>query len=309
MPKDQLFSDMRYDGLPLNERMADMHFARQGRKFRRRNSLSIDKPIGKLRQTLKGQRKPSNQHLSPLFAKLPYEIRIEIFKQVLLDTTGAVFIHTIPFTNDYESFHTLRIKACEPDLGTPPSLDDLDRVGPGVLNMPGLDTVLLRTCRAVYSEALPLLYSQIQFIFRNPRHLIAFSHTIPRAHLEHIRSVRLDFSKLSSVYVREYRRSIITFKTPLLQPMQESFRIIRLMRQLRSCYILFRISSDYLWIDPEVGVILKDLQEYYERIRGATYTQCKVHLLVYENFVGMELVHQNTERGLLEMEKDDIILG
>jgi diadenosine tetraphosphatase ApaH/serine/threonine PP2A family protein phosphatase len=150
------------------------------------------------------------------------------------------------------------------------------------------------------------LYSQTQFIFRNPRHLIAFSHTIPQTHLGHIRSLRLDFSKLSSVYVRESRHSIITFKTPLLQPMQESLRIIRLMRHLRSCYILFRISTDYLWLDPEVGAILKDLQEYHERIRGATYTQCRVHLLVYENFVGMELVHQSTERGLIEIEEDGL---
>src|SRR6478735_1064626 len=84
--RDHLASDMRYDGPPVNERMSDMHFAQQRRKFRRRSSLSIDKPCGKVPNFFKIQKRTSIQALWPLLAKLPYEIRIQIYDNALSDT-------------------------------------------------------------------------------------------------------------------------------------------------------------------------------------------------------------------------------
>ncbi|KAF2438420.1 hypothetical protein P171DRAFT_491091 [Karstenula rhodostoma CBS 690.94] len=295
-----------YHGPPVNERMSDMHFVRQGRKLRRRNSLSIEKPVGKIRQTLKILKKPFNQHLSPLFAKLPYEIRIQIYEKALSDT-GAVCIYTAPITDDWDSFHKLRAADGLLHLGIQPSPQYMTRISSGLMGRIEsyhLSIALLQTCRLLYSEALPLLYSYNQFVFNDPRRLVALSHSIPRTHFEHIRSIWLDCSKLGwRTYGPGPNRGYYmrTFVTPSLVPIQEFLCVIRILRELRSIYILFSIRNDDSRPRVEIGWILKDFQEYHGKIRGATYTRCKAHLLVY---VWPELVHHNTERGLIEMEGD-----
>lgn len=300
-PRDQLASDLRYDGPTVNERMSDMHFARHGRKFRRRNSLSIDKPVGKLPQILKRQKKPSNQYLSPLFAKLPYEIRIQIYEIVLSDT-GAVCIYTVPITIHNDRFHRLEATDCLLYLGTQPSQQELDRFGSSPMKSVRLNRAVLQTCRLVYSEALPLLYVYNQFVFNDLRHLVAFSHTIPQTHFEHIRSIRLEYDERQWQWSGRFDKR--TFAKPLREPMQDSFRVIRSLRRLRSIYILFKVHTDGgddNFPRPDVKVIMKDLHEYHEKVRGATYIQCKVHLLVY---VWPELYHQSTEPGLIEIKED-----
>ncbi|KAJ4356760.1 uncharacterized protein N0V89_004796 [Didymosphaeria variabile] len=287
---------MIHNGLSVDERMSDLHFARQGRKFNRRNTLSTEKPGGgKVKEILSHHKRTSSQHLSPLFAKLPYEIRTRIFQQALFDT-GAVFIDTVPITSHRGSLHKLRVRACELELGTPPGLGDLYKVSPShLMRKSRVDTALLRTCRLVYKETLPMLYAQTRFVFKDPRHLVAFSHSIPRTHFEHIRSIRLDFSEISKAYQSDNR----TFVTPFLEPMQEFLGVVRLMRRLRSIYIVFRIAKHMRVPRSEVDILLEDMQEYQERIIGATFEQCETHLLV---FFWAKLVHQRVERGLLEVE-------
>lgn len=298
-PLDRVVSDMRYDGLPVHKRMADTHFAREGRKVNRRNSLSDLKPVGRFTPMFKRKKQASEQTQSALFSKLPVEIRVEIFKQVLFDT-GAVCIDTVRINPDvWYSFHKIRARDCNVKHSILPGHDNSDPVGI-LVSESRLDIALLRTCRLVYIEALPILYAQTQFVFQDPRHLVAFSQCIPQTHLQHIRSIRMEFSQISSVYVRERRKTIYTFKIPLYRPMKDFLGVIRLMQRLQSVYITFDIQGWRSHLYPDLDEIVGDMQEYQERIRKNTTTQCRLHLVVYRD---PELVFQRTERGWIDPEQ------
>ena len=305
-------SDLAYYGLPAHKRMADVHFAREGRKVQRRRSLSDQRPATRLARIFKSKQRLSNQADSSLFSKLPSEVRVAIFKYVLFDT-GAMFVDTVRIDPDnWDSLHAIQTWACELDSRSPDEFSDLTSVDPGIRTSPSqLSIALLQTCRRAYVEALPILYSQTQFVFKDPRHLISFSHSIPSAHFTHIRSIRMDFSKLSNF--RERRPgsadsvSFHTFVTPLRRAFQEYFRVLGTMTRLRSIYITFRIlakvhnsTSDLRLSQKEYEELLEEIQEYHKRTRDATTALCTVHLLVYHR---KNLICQKSERGTTDLEK------
>ncbi|KAF1970948.1 hypothetical protein BU23DRAFT_570217 [Bimuria novae-zelandiae CBS 107.79] len=310
-PEDQRTRDMIYDGLPVYERMADMHFAREGRKINCRNSLSDVKPVGRFSQAFRRQKELSEQTRSPLFSKLPYEIRREIFKDVLFDTrvvfsdregilldTRSVLIDTIPINPDkWDSFHKIRVQTCHLNLGGP-----IDSVVTG--HKVRLDLSLLLTCRLAYMETLPMLYAQTQFVFNDPKHLVAFSRSIPQTHFAHIRSIHMGFRKATAFQENcastgefvKYR----TFVVPLRRPMKEYCEVIRSMPRLNSVYIAFRATARVRVRDAQFQKMLHEMQEYHGKIRGATTTGCRVHLYVWRM---EELVYQTSDRGLIEPER------
>lgn len=311
-PFDQVASDMAYNGLPVHKRMADMHFAREGRKLNRRKSLSDQQSAARLTRMFESKKRLSNQADSPLFSKLPFEIRVAIFKYVLFDT-GAMFVDTARINpDDWNSFDAIQTQACELDSRSLNEFSDLKSIDPGLrVNPSQLSLALLQTCRRVYAEALPVLYSQTQFVFKEPRHLVSFYHSVPATHFTHIRSIRMDFSKMSNF--REYNRELSkfvhyhTFVTPLRRPMEEYFRVLRSMARLRSIYITFKImakvhnsTSELRLSQADFEEMLKEMQEYHKRTRDASTTLCTVHLLVYHR---KKLVCQKSERGTIDLAK------
>lgn len=299
------------DGLTVQMRMADRHFAREGRRFDRRESLTSEHHAGKVARIFKGRKKFSKQSASALFSKLPFEIRSAIFEYVLFDT-GAVFVGTTRINpDDWHSFHKIQTGACELELQVPPDFSDLQTVSPGFPVFPSrLSLALLQTCRLAYIEAIPILYSQTQFVFEDPRHLVAFSRSIPPPHFAHIRSFRLQFSKMTNYddWHKELRRFVDsnTFITPLRNPMQQFDSVLRSMQRLRSLYITFKImakvqqSTRLRLSQADFDNLMIEIHKYHERTREATTSLCKVHLLVYNR---KKLVCQKTKRGLIEADK------
>lgn len=294
-----LASDLRREGPSVRERMSDMHFARKGRQWKRRKSLSSVEPASSLSRILKKSKTSSSQQLSPLFAKLPYEIRTQIFEYVLFDM-GIILIDTIAISSIRRSFHKIRAQTCSRDLVSPKDIGYLDMfgpdglAGPDSLTRPHINVALLQTCRRVYQEVIPLVYANTHFFFKDPRHLIALSHSIPRTHFQQIRSIRMDFSKVGSMYFG--RREFRTFKIPLFWPMQEYFRVAGQMLQLRCLYIVFRIGAGML-PDTEIGPLLEDIQEYHRRTLESVFSQCKVHLRV---IAGIDLIYESADHGFME---------
>ena len=78
------------------------------------------------------------------------------------------------------------------------------------------------------------------------------------------------------------------------------------MQRLRSIYITFKImakvqrSSRLRLSQKDFEGLLTEIHDYHERLREATISLCRVHLLIYNR---KELVCQKTEPGLVEAEQ------
>lgn len=86
-------------------------------------------------------------------SKLPLELRVMVYRSVL----------TLKKNSDIKNAHRL-----------------LDRHPPIMADectfLESIDAALLRTCRAVYQEAVHILYGINRFLFRNPRDIQTFAH-------------------------------------------------------------------------------------------------------------------------------------
>ncbi|KAF2652281.1 hypothetical protein K491DRAFT_57101 [Lophiostoma macrostomum CBS 122681] len=195
-------------------RVKDTEYQLREEKLTRRKSLSSQRT----RLFRKAKIQEMDQLQSPLFSKLPAEIRIKIYSYLLADNS-TVHIWT-------EKERPIRLK-CRCDLQTetdpiPISIDCVndessedmhlecfayysiagDIVNSGALgrgyaafeegNQVQLSMLpLLRTCRRVYKEALPLLYAEHTFTFVQERDFINFARSVPRSHLGMIRSLNI----------------------------------------------------------------------------------------------------------------------
>lgn len=109
---------------------------------------SVDDMLTRIKMEPERPFKP--QKRSPLFKLLPPEIRHMIWAQVLvspdiIQSPNRLLTSKTPLlTNEYHP-------------------------------IPGLDAVVLRTCRAVYNEALPILYGRNTFFFTSSHALFEFA--------------------------------------------------------------------------------------------------------------------------------------
>lgn len=183
------------------ERMASIHFELKGQHVERRQSLSIGAPT--TQRTWRRKKRVSDQAASPLFSKLPVELREKIYEYALLDT-GAVFCYHDRMYVDsgkvdeepepgywYDGSRYLPVPkkaSCLPTIGGPFEVcPDVRLPKSGAANCS-----LLRTCRAIYTEALPILYGNTQFVFSSRFALSAFLKTTPISKLQQIRSIRVE---------------------------------------------------------------------------------------------------------------------
>ncbi|KAF1948685.1 hypothetical protein CC80DRAFT_299207 [Byssothecium circinans] len=165
--------------------MSNIHFEHKGRKISRRNSLSIGQPTKPWTKLL--SKKVSNQTTSPLF-KLPLEIREMIYEYSLIDDRGG-YIETWDW-KDTRFLHLVTSRRTQ-DRKMLVECLCLDRRGER-RSKAFLRSALLRTCRRIYTEALPILYAKTQFVFFTGRVFNAFSLHTPSSHVQHIRSLRIN---------------------------------------------------------------------------------------------------------------------
>ncbi|KAF2678545.1 hypothetical protein K458DRAFT_423002 [Lentithecium fluviatile CBS 122367] len=254
--------------------MSAVHFEHRGRKINRRNSLSVGKPVKVWARLFR--KKTSSQSESPLFSKLPPELRFAIFELALVDT-GAVHMH-MGYTHRsgwtlYEDSRFMRIQAmsCDLNVETPLQLEKEDHA---LLNDYS-STTLLRTCRLIYTEALPILYSNNQFVFGHVNMFTTFTRNIPKSHLQYLRSIR--FFQVRHPLKRYQNNNKL---------MGNWTEIIGTLNNLKSIHLVFEPRWD--------ANTLEQAQESIDMLRSATSTQCRVH--VYELKQGI-LVSQRVEQG------------
>lgn len=170
------------------EYMSDLHFKHQRRKNGRRQSLSIGAPNTSIGTwTTKPRKKPfSDQRQSILFSKLPAEIREKIYEYALLDTRG-IFWH---LNERLGKRPLLESTPCLPTSGFSVAVGYYIHTR----HYKSSFRTLLQTCRLVYTEALPLLYCNTQFVFDGDSAFFAFASTAPTAKLQMIRSARIDYN-------------------------------------------------------------------------------------------------------------------
>ncbi|PVH92602.1 hypothetical protein DM02DRAFT_270296 [Periconia macrospinosa] len=174
--------------------MTDIHYQHKEQRLKRRQSLSIASStdtsswIKKLRgKTTSNQ--ASNQASSPLFAKLPVEVRERIYEYVLLGS-GAVQWY---FPQAYTAMRKPLSLTTMPCLATDGGLENIhSQTSREETGASGCS--LLRTCRLIYTEALPILYCNMQFAFETAGSLRAFSCITSTSKLEMIRSARIDIA-------------------------------------------------------------------------------------------------------------------
>ncbi|KAL8823801.1 MAG: hypothetical protein Q9191_005537 [Dirinaria sp. TL-2023a] len=137
-------------------------------------SSSIDKP------------KSSESCPCPLFGKWPLEIRELLYKLLLV--AGHITHPGQLVENDVTTFVYKEHEK--------PS------------NCLGIDSTILRTCRRIYNEALPILYGHNNFVFDNPRSIEAFRQESLVDMLLDSRSGEFNTSKLSTLSVEGFSETV-----------------------------------------------------------------------------------------------------
>jgi hypothetical protein len=202
-------------------RTANVHFEHQGRKVKRRSSLSIGQPTTPWRKLR--QKKASSQRDSQIFSTLPPEIRELIYEYTFMDT-GAVLVGTCREdkfrrinARPYTQIQTVFLDN-ESDITCQPPRS---RSG----------SALLRTCRLIYTEALPILYARTQFVFEEHRSSLRyqfnlFNQVMPTSHLQHIRFLGLSYD----LYMpSQYNNITETF--------DQYFQLVQSLKNLRTLYM------------------------------------------------------------------------
>lgn len=147
------------------------------------------------------QQNTSNQSQSSLFARLPPEIRHQIWSLIL----GNHLLHIV------RAPKTLLAIECVEDFG--PDLETRQHGCWGFISGPPFDSPLgfyisprenhpskpanflplLQTCRMIYTEAIPVLYETNIFDFNHLDSLLYFRHSVLPQRLNQIRTLNLSF--------------------------------------------------------------------------------------------------------------------
>lgn len=143
----------------------------------RKRSLSVD---GKRKK-----RKMKDQGQSPLFGKLPAEIRLKIYEMVLCET-GRVHVHLKGKATDQSS---LASSICVSSEWLCTKREGCKEKQSGKSATQRLS--LLQTCRQVYREAIDILYAKNAFDFDSPWESMLFSVSILPHRLNRIKETSI----------------------------------------------------------------------------------------------------------------------
>jgi hypothetical protein len=229
--------------------MSNSYFERKGRKTNRRNSLSEGRPVG--RWTALFRKPTSRQSKSPLFSQLPYEIRALIFEYALSYTEGVYF----SFDTGRARFKTIKSGPFAPGVAAPSDLSASRRKA----------CSLIRTCRRIYTEALPILYAKSKFVFSEASTFVGFTHIIRKTHLQHVRSVWILQSQAWRFphYPNSKKRAEVLATS------------IGSYDQLRDLHMV--LDSDNGSTDDR-NLICKWAEEWADQMSGATSMKCSIYL-------------------------------
>ncbi|KAF1940061.1 hypothetical protein EJ02DRAFT_456333 [Clathrospora elynae] len=138
--------------------MSDISQSRRVRRLQsRKRSVSVDG------SRWKKKRETKEQGQSAFFARLPPEIRLRVYEMVLCEQED-VYVH--PNYEERRDFLNVRAwRGCSPQL--------------------------LRTCRRIYREAIPTLYSENSFTFACPTTFFAFTSSIPPPRLPQLKHLTI----------------------------------------------------------------------------------------------------------------------
>lgn len=222
-----------------------VHWGRKSHALKRRKSLSIG---ASTTLVAKIQRKHvADQAGCSLFAKIPMEIREMIYQFALTDT-GAV---DWALKRDWHHRFTVpRANSCLPISGDPAEIEyRCQHAKPGASGC-----ALLRTCRRIYTEAIPILYSITQFHFDDGDALHAFAAITPTSRLRNIRTLRID---LGTGLGDKTCRAVIRLKC------WENLRVMYIANQ-------WPITDEY---DPYESIVAE----------AESLKHCVFYFLMYEN--------------------------
>ncbi|KAH6876192.1 hypothetical protein BKA58DRAFT_381199 [Alternaria rosae] len=139
--------------------LANIEYRRRVRRLKKRKrSVSVDRTRGLWRKNAE------DQSQSPFLAKLPAELRLKIYEMVLCEQEEVGLSYDC-----YKYWDCWEVKAAS-----------------------GCNTKMLRTCKKMYREAIPLLYSQNTFKFEGYKVLSIFTSTILPQRLASIRNIVID---------------------------------------------------------------------------------------------------------------------
>ncbi|MCJ1225166.1 hypothetical protein MMC12_001815 [Toensbergia leucococca] len=151
-------------------------------------------PLPTMRRQLTGLGSPSPQSLiSPFLTKLPPEIRLQIYAYLLGDSV----LHLVHLRHRLTHVRCASPAPLDAPLDAPhvcyPSTGG-HHLYPIYIGLnPRLEIAILRTCRQIYTEAMPVLYSTNTFDMDNLDCLIYLSQTIRRTRLASIRTLNLSW--------------------------------------------------------------------------------------------------------------------
>ncbi|ORY14384.1 hypothetical protein BCR34DRAFT_599163 [Clohesyomyces aquaticus] len=202
------------------------------------------------------------QGQSPFFAKLPLEIRIQIY-ELVLSGEGE----TVHLTLGGRGRGHLGHFVCEDE----DQMDDsMKECGCKVLvggrdcrKLEGWIVGFLRICRRIYSEAISTLYKFHTFSLLHSTHLLYLPSRLPAPRLNNIRSLRLRWAIRALPYYRRPRmppKPCSSKVQPLAYPedtqnWQRGWHIIASMRGLRELFVVLTDPSpNQLWEQKWIGL-------------------------------------------------------
>ncbi|KAH7317921.1 hypothetical protein BKA65DRAFT_557333 [Rhexocercosporidium sp. MPI-PUGE-AT-0058] len=160
----------------------------------------------------RSRQRTHEQVQSPFLAKLPIEIREMIYEEILGGGDRRL-VHILRKDRrlghwrcrlqDGEEVCDQQDRRCvEGWLSYKSKVWHLDRNGLLDLVTDGGLLPLLMTCRAIYSEAVPILYSKNVFHFYDPGDIRHFARTILPHRLNAVQSIMIDWERMFSIFNR-----------------------------------------------------------------------------------------------------------
>ena len=249
-------------GNPKHQNMTNVHFERRGRRTNRRNSLSEGKPVG--RWTRLTRKRTSDQSSSSLFSTLPYEIRALIFEYALTGTEAVRICHG----PRRPRFPIIMSRPYPFSVTTHPETRTDD--GIYLARLPAVS--LLRSCRRLYTEALPFLYARNEFVFEHVPTFTNFTHIVPKGHLHLIRSLRF-VQPLRRYWVDYYSPNVLAGR---LGPLIGSWH------RLQELHLVFQLDAIMEMARAGNGPG-RWAEECADQMSAITPTQCKVHVYIFND--------------------------
>ncbi|KAF2652198.1 hypothetical protein K491DRAFT_719124 [Lophiostoma macrostomum CBS 122681] len=151
----------------------------------RERSPAADVDGSGLTRTGRGKkRKSREQEQSILFAKLPGELRMKIWEDVLCET-GSVHVYLADHRCPHDVLKLMSATCIQPGENNP-------RLHDCIFNEERERTLnLLLTCKRIYAEAIDILYTSNTFFFSGTDHFQVFSRSVLPHRLEKIRRISI----------------------------------------------------------------------------------------------------------------------